>query len=122
MKRTSSAPPRISHPNKCGNDCQRQPRPIPCDCCCFIIPSKVLERFARDKKLPEQTRKAFADAAAFDKEWRKVRVARAKLSMLAKKMLPAGIVAAAAGPPPCTVFDCAHAVTLPGAHPWSDAV
>jgi Zn-dependent metalloprotease len=39
-------------------------------------------------------------------------------------MLPAGLVAAAAGPPQITVFDCAHAVTLPGtflANPGSSA-
>ena len=113
MKHTPLRSTRVFSAN--GNDRPRRPLPFPCDCgCCFIIPSKVLERLARDKELPEQTRKAFADAAAFDKEWRKVRVVKAKLSMLAKTMLPAGLVAAAAGPPPCTVFDCAHGVTLPG--------
>ena len=47
-----------------------------CECQCFIIPHDVLERFARDKKLSAEARKAFADAAKFEKEWRKVRAAR----------------------------------------------
>jgi hypothetical protein len=124
MKTTPRTRPQIPHATECGSDSQRPLSPARCDGCCFIIPSRVLERFARDKELPEQTRKAFADAAAFDKEWRKVRVTQTKLSMMAKTMLPAGLVAAAAGPPQITVFDCAHAVTLPGtlvANPGSSA-
>lgn len=109
MKQTPLTRRQTLNVTECGNDRQ----PSRCDCCCFIIPAKVLERLARDKELPDQMRKAFADAAAFDKEWRKVRVVRGKLSMLAKTMLPAGLVAAS-GPPPITVFDCAHGVTLPG--------
>lgn len=85
-----------------------------CDCWCSIIPSKVLERFARDKNLPAQVRKAFADAATFDQEWRKVRQARAKLSLLARTTLPTGLVGATAAPPTVTVSDCAHGSTLPG--------
>ena len=85
-----------------------------CDHWCSIIPSKVLERFARDKKLPAQVRKAFADAAEFDQELRKVRQARAKLSLLSRTMLPTGLVGATAAPPTVTVSDCAHGNTLPG--------
>jgi Zn-dependent metalloprotease len=84
------------------------------ECQCFIVPMKVLERFARDKKLPAETRKAFANAMTFDKEWRKVRAARAKLSRLARTILPTGLLAAAVSPPSIMVFDCAQGNTLPG--------
>ena len=84
------------------------------ECQCFIVPQRVLERFAHDRKLPPETRKAFADAAKFDKQWRKVRTARGKLARVAKTLLPTGFPAAAAGPPAITVFNCAHGNTLPG--------
>lgn len=95
-------------------DC-RKPDAHNSECQCFIVPLKVLERFARDTKLPTETRKAFADATTFEKEWRKVRTARGKLSRLAKSILPTSFAAVAAGPPPVLVFDCAHGNTLPGA-------
>jgi hypothetical protein len=85
-------------------------------CCCFIIPLKVLKRFAKDPKLPSKTRKAFADAAKFEQEWRKLRVARTEHTLAARAILPTGMTAAAAArPPTVTVFDCAHNNTLPGA-------
>jgi Zn-dependent metalloprotease len=93
---------------------RRKPDAHGSNCQCFIVPLKVLERFARDKQLPAETRKAFADATKFDKEWRKVRAARGKLSRLAKTILPTGVPAAAAGPPSVMVFNCAHGNTLPG--------
>src|SRR5262249_34332996 len=49
-----------------------------------------------------------------EKEWRKVRVAKAKLAQLAHTILPTAITAAAAGPPAITVYNCAHGNTLPG--------
>src|SRR3974390_2929456 len=84
-------------------------------CCCFIIPLKVLKRFARDPKLPRKTREAFANAAKFEPEWRKVRIARAQLVAAARAILPTGMTAAAAAQPPAvTVFNCANSNTLPG--------
>jgi Zn-dependent metalloprotease len=84
-------------------------------CCCFIIPLKVLKRFARDPKLPRKTREAFANAAKFEPEWRKVRIARAHLVAAARAILPTGMTAAAAAQPPAvTVFNCANSNTLPG--------
>jgi len=80
---------------------------------CFIIPPKVLERFSRDKKLSAEVRKAFADAARFEKEWRKVREVRTKLTLAAQAILPSA-VAAPPGPPAVTVFDCNNRTTLPG--------
>ncbi len=66
---------------------------------CFIIPTKVLERFSRDRKLSTETRKAFADAARFDKEWREVRAARTRLSLAAEEILPSRLAAAPLAPP-----------------------
>ena len=84
-------------------------------CHCFIIPQKVLARFARDKKLSAKARKVFADAAKFEKEWRKVRLAKADLYLAAKTMLPSGLIASVASAPAITVFDCKNGTTLPGA-------
>jgi len=85
-------------------------------CCCFIIPPKVLKRFAKDPKLPSKTRKAFADAAKFEQEWRKLRNARMEHTLAARAILPTGMTAAAAARPPAvTVFDCSHNNALPGA-------
>src|SRR6266576_1704364 len=81
---------------------------------CFIIPTKVLERFSRDRKLSAKARKAFADAARFDKEWREVREARTWLTLAAQKLLPSQLAAAPFGPPAITVFNCNHGTTLPG--------
>ncbi len=81
-------------------------------CHCFIIPHDVLERFAKDKKLSAAERKTFADAARFEKEWRKVRTAQSRLARLACTMLPSDL--AAAGPPAIVVYNCAHGTTLPG--------
>src|SRR5262249_49320041 len=81
---------------------------------CFIIPPKVLLRFSRDRKLSAQARKAFADAARFEKEWREVRAGRTRLSVLAQKVLPSQLAAAPLAPPAVTVFNCNNATTLPG--------
>jgi Zn-dependent metalloprotease len=83
-------------------------------CACFIIPSKVLERFSHDKKLSAEERKAFADATRFEKEWRKVRAVRMKLTLAAQAILPSALPAAPPGPPAITVFDCRQGTTLPG--------
>jgi Zn-dependent metalloprotease len=84
------------------------------ECKCFIIPQKILERLANDKDLAIDVRKSCAAAAAMEKEWRKVRIAKAKLFRLAKTVLPTGFAAAAAGPPTISVFNCANGNTLPG--------
>ncbi len=81
-------------------------------CQCFIIPTNVLERFAKDKTLSQEQRKCFADAAQFEKHWRQVRTAHGKLSAAAGAILPSGIQVAA--PPAVTVADCNHGTTLPG--------
>jgi len=82
-------------------------------CGCFIVPTKVLVRFSKDKSLSAAQRKSFADAAKFEVEWRTARNAQARLSSAARAMLTAAAVAAAA-PPMVTVYDCGHSTALPG--------
>jgi len=82
-------------------------------CQCFIIPTDVLERFARDTSLSESQRKSFADTAQFDKAWRNVRTAHGKMSAAATAMLAPGVERAA--PPAVSVYNCNHGTTLPGA-------
>lgn len=83
-------------------------------CTCFIVPTSVLERFAQDKKLSPEIRSAFADAATYEKEWRKLRIARQKHLRAAESLLPTAAPAAAPFPPADVVYDCRHGNTLPG--------
>lgn len=83
-----------------------------CDCHCFIIPHRVLERLAKDSKLSAETRKGFSDTLRFEREWRKVRIAQSNLARLACAILPSGLVAASF--PAIIVDDCGHGTTLPG--------
>jgi Zn-dependent metalloprotease len=84
------------------------------DCCCFIVPSNVLKKFSRDKKLSAKSRKAFADAAKFESQWREARQKRTEVTLAAQQVLPSGLKAADVTPPPITVFDCQNHTTLPG--------
>jgi len=82
---------------------------------CFIIPRKVLVRLSRDQRLTPRQRADFANAAALEALWRKIRSERAKLTQLARATLPSGLtLAAAAVHPAVNVFDCRHGTTLPG--------
>lgn len=81
---------------------------------CFIIPPKVLERLSRDRKLSAKARKAFADTARFEKEWRELRAVRTRLSLVAQQVLPSALAAPRHRPPAVTVFDCNHRTALPG--------
>jgi Zn-dependent metalloprotease len=84
-------------------------------CTCFIIPPDVLERFSTDQTLSDAQRKSFADAAQFEKEWRKVRSARVKLSAATAKILASGLPASVASAAPAvTVYNCNHGTALPG--------
>lgn len=84
-------------------------------CGCFIVPRHVLERFAHDEQLGDAQRKAFADAAGIETEWRKVRTASTRLARMAYSVLPIGMTAlAAAAPPVISVFDCRHGMAMPG--------
>jgi len=85
-------------------------------CCgtCFIIPVRILKKFSRDKKLSAKTRKAFADAARFESEWRNAREVKTLLTLSAQKMLTSGLRRSVTTPPAVTVFDCQQHTTLPG--------
>jgi Zn-dependent metalloprotease len=84
-------------------------------CTCFIIPPKVLERFAKDKDLSAQQRQFFIDAAKLEKDWRKARTVVGKFANLSRSILPTAVSAAAtATPPTVLVFDCGNGTTLPG--------
>lgn len=85
-----------------------------CGCTCFIVPPNVLEKLSQDNGLSAEERKAFADAAKFEREWRKARSIRAEVSLAAQTLLPSGLTAAPALPPAVTVFDARHHTTLPG--------
>lgn len=82
---------------------------------CFIVPQKVLKRFANDRKLPAQARKSFAEALKFEAEWRALREFKASHLLAARELLPTGLTAAAAAAAPAiTVSNCGHGTTLPG--------
>ena len=81
-------------------------------CQCFIIPQNVLERFAQDKSLSAEARKQFADAASYEKMWRKNRTDNIKHELAAQNLLPNGFESAA--PPAILVNTCNHGTTLPG--------
>lgn len=82
-------------------------------CMCYIIPKDVLERFARNKKLDAELRKAARDSAQITDVLRSLRLKHAELTSLAQAS-GAHLVELAATPF-VTVYDCRHTETLPGA-------
>jgi Zn-dependent metalloprotease len=82
-------------------------------CGCFIVPQDVLDRFAKDKKLSEASRKAFADTSGYEQVWRKLRAAH---NVATKGSIAAmGISAAVAPSPKVNVFNCSNTTSIPGA-------
>lgn len=85
-------------------------------CTCHIVPIDVLKRMSKEKRLPEEQRKKFADTMKMDAELRKLRTQAMKVTQMAKSLAPAaGVTAAVAPAPAITVFNCNHSQTLPGA-------
>jgi Zn-dependent metalloprotease len=82
---------------------------------CHIVPKAALERFARDRALPAEQRKSFADTIKIDAEFRRLRSQANKLTRVASLMAAAPAAAAVAPAPAITVFNCHHGQTLPGA-------
>ncbi len=80
-------------------------------CTCFIIPTKVLEKLAKDKKLSEEARVASRDSVAIGIELRKLREQARKLTIATQAIGPTIQLAAA---PLITVYDCKTTQTLPG--------
>ena len=83
------------------------------NCTCRIIPDDVLRRLAKDSDLSADQRKSFADTAAVDVEFRKLRVQAGRLSRVANSLAPG--IADLAAAPSIVVYDCNHLQTLPGA-------
>jgi Zn-dependent metalloprotease len=91
-------------------------------CGCFIVPQEVLDRFAKDKKLSEATRKSFADTSDGEQIWRRLRAAHtvATKAGIASRGMSATLAAA----PKITVYNCSNTTSLPGtpvANPGSAA-
>jgi Zn-dependent metalloprotease len=82
------------------------------DCGCQIIPTKLLERLARDRQLDAETRRAFAEAARMEPIWRGLRDVHT-VAVLARRGMPYP-PATPAAPPTVSVFDCEHGRSLPG--------
>ena len=80
-------------------------------CSCFIIPTGVLEKLAKDKKLTEQARLASSDSAKIGIELRKLREQARKLTIATQAIGPLVQLAVA---PLVTVYDCKTTQTLPG--------
>jgi Zn-dependent metalloprotease len=83
-------------------------------CTCHIVPKAALERFARDRSLPAEQRKSFADTMKIDTEFRRLRNQANKLTRVAGLMAAAPVAAAVAPAPAIMVFNCNHGQTLPG--------
>lgn len=83
-----------------------------CNSVCCIVPKDVLERFAGDKKLGAELRKAAADSARITDLLRMLRRQHGELTSVAQAM-GAHFVELAASPK-VTVYDCKHTQNLPG--------
>jgi Zn-dependent metalloprotease len=81
-------------------------------CGCCIVPTDVLMRFARDRRLSRTSRAAFARTARFELQWRELRTLQSSHSELAQRAL--GRDAALASAPAVTVYDCRKGTSLPG--------
>jgi Zn-dependent metalloprotease len=81
-------------------------------CSCFIIPTDVLEKLAKDPDLSEELRKAFKQDARISRELRKLRTQAVALTRATSAV---GRVLAELAPVPAViVYDCKHHQTLPG--------
>jgi Zn-dependent metalloprotease len=81
-------------------------------CGCFIVPKEILDRFAKDKKLSETTRKSFADTSDREKIWRTLRAAHNVATKASIATM--GMSAAVAAAPRVSVYDCANTTSIPG--------
>jgi Zn-dependent metalloprotease len=83
-------------------------------CTCHIVPSDVLDRFAKDLSLPAELRRSLENTMLVDAELRKLREQAARLMQVAGQMVTAAPTAAIATSPTISVFDCNHSQVLPG--------
>src|SRR5262249_18278055 len=107
-KQSASNSSRINESLAANESNNSNGHPLGCPCC-FIIPRHVLLRFAKDRGLSKETRTAFAAAAKFEPEWRKLRLAKISHALAARALLPTGLTSKlAAQPPAVTVYNCGH--------------
>ncbi|HEY2359142.1 MAG TPA: M4 family metallopeptidase, partial [Phenylobacterium sp.] len=85
-------------------------------CTCHIIPQDVLRRLADDVSLSDTQRKSFADTAAIDVEFRKLREQAARLSFVAESIAGPPSAAHAPAAPTISLYTCHHTQNLPGVH------
>jgi Zn-dependent metalloprotease len=81
-------------------------------CGCYIVPPKLIDRLARDRRLDADTRRAFADTGRMEPLWRGLRGVQSAAAMAQRGMLRALVVPAAK--PVVSVYDCEHGRSLPG--------
>jgi len=81
-------------------------------CTCCIVPKDVLDRFANDRKLSAELRKAAANSARISDSLRRQRLQAGELTALTHAA-GAHLVELAAAPK-VTVYDCKNTQTLPG--------
>lgn len=82
-----------------------------CGYCCFI-PADTLRDLAKDEDFSAETRKGLLETARLDTQGRKLREQARKMTSLSQSLSSA--LRALAPAPKITVYDCAHAMTLPG--------
>lgn len=80
-------------------------------CTCSIIPTDILEKLARDRKLSARLRKAAADTARVSHQLRKLRTQTGELTSVSQSL---GALAQLAAAPKITVSDCKKIQALPG--------
>jgi len=81
-------------------------------CTCCIVPNDVFARFAGDKKLAAEIRKAAADSARLSRVLRALRMQSAELTSLA--LVTGAQLMELAAAPKVTVYDCKNTQSLPG--------
>jgi Zn-dependent metalloprotease len=81
-------------------------------CGCQIVPPKLIDRLARDRRLDADTRRAFADTGRVEALWRGVRGVQSAAA-LAQRGMPRALAAPLARPA-VSVYDCEHGRSLPG--------
>ena len=80
-------------------------------CTCCIIPSDILEKLSRDRKLSAKVRQAVAQTVRVSRELRKLRTQAGQFTSVAQSM---GALATVAATPAITVYDSKHTQALPG--------
>lgn len=81
-------------------------------CACFIVPKSVLERFANDKTLPADVRRAHFESSLLSDLLRQTRIQHGALISAARAI--GGHLEELAQQPESVAYDCHHTHSLPG--------